>query len=77
MHRRNACKIPRLRPPTVCVADHRFGRDTVERRPASRGEVCCLLSTLVLDRYAVVLLVKLERSVVANLERLHDVSSDV
>jgi len=30
-----------------------------------------LLRTLFLDRYAVVLLVKLERSVVADLERLH------
>ena len=36
-----------------------------------------LLSALVLDRYAVVLLVKLERSVVADLERFHVVSSDV
>ena len=36
-----------------------------------------LLGALVLDRYAVVLLVKLERSVVADLERFHVVSSDV
>ena len=33
--------------------------------------MCSLLRTVVLDRYAVVLLVKLERSVVADLERLH------
>ena len=36
-----------------------------------------LLSALVLDRYAVVLLFKLERSVVADLERFHVVSSYV
>jgi len=36
-----------------------------------------LLGALVLDRHAVVLLVQLERSVVADLERLHAVSSDV
>ena len=36
-----------------------------------------LLGVLVLDRYAVVLIVKLERSVVADLERLHVVSSNV
>jgi len=35
------------------------------------------LGALVLDRYAVVLLVELERSVVADLERLHVVSSDI
>ena len=36
-----------------------------------------LLGALVLDRYAVVLLVELERSVAADLERFHVVSSDV
>jgi len=39
--------------------------------------MCDLLAALLLYRYAVVLLVKLERSVVADLERLHAVSSDV
>ena len=39
--------------------------------------MCGLLAALLLDRYAVVLLVKLERSVVADFERLHAVSSDV
>ena len=36
-----------------------------------------LLSALVLDRYVVVLLIELERSVVTDLNRLHVVSSDV
>ena len=36
-----------------------------------------LLGALVLDIYAVVLLAELERSVVADLERFHVVSSDV
>jgi len=35
------------------------------------------LGALVLDRYAVVLFVELERSVVADLERFYVVSSDV
>jgi len=33
--------------------------------PIGQGEVCCLLSTLVLDRDTIVLLVKLERSLMS------------
>jgi len=71
------CSMPRPRLQSAFAAGRRLDRDTVERCPTSRCEVSRLLGTLILYRYAVVLLAVLERSVVTNLERLHVVSSDV